>query len=120
MHPFFAQVNHNRANDDHTKMRSQSEPNCSLRNYAYSPLSDNANRKIVGSVPENMFHRTVTPKTMPDNATSTCQSEHSRKDIESKLEAMENYLDGFYTKAKSDVRNIRKLIQDDEKMESRD
>lgn len=99
-------------------MRSQSDPNCSLRNHVYSPLSDHANRKIVGSVPENMFHRSVTPKTIPDNDANTCQAENSRKDIELKLEAMENYLDGFYTKAKSDVRNIRKLIQDDEKMEN--
>ena len=99
-------------------MRSQSEPNCSLRNHVYSPVSDHANRKIVRSIPENVFHRSVTLKTMPDKDANTCEAETSRKDIELKLEAMENYLDGFYTKAKSDVRNIRKLIQDDEKMES--
>lgn len=43
----------------------------------------------------------------------TCHGETSRNEIELKLESMENYLDGFYTKAKSDVRSIKKLIQDE-------
>jgi hypothetical protein len=92
------QVNHNQ---NHGKTRSHSDPICSLKNHVYCPNPDNTDRLKEASVSEKMLYHGKELKIM------------SYKDIESKLEAMENYLDGFYTKAKSDVRSIKKLIQDE-------
>lgn len=39
--------------------------------------------------------------------------EQSRREIERKLGQMEDYLDGFYAKAKSDIREIKKLFRDE-------
>ena len=111
--PFFLQVNHKPRSEYHSKTRSQSDPSYSLTNHVYFPNPDNTSRKGEESFSENMLRHSVTHETMPNNDLSKYKVENSHKDIESKLEAMENYLDGFYTKAKSDVRSIRKLIQDE-------
>lgn len=107
------QVNHEPRSEYHSKTRSQSDPSYSLTNHVYFPNPDNTSRKGEESFSENMLRHSVTHETMPNNDLSKYKVENSHKDIESKLEAMENYLDGFYTKAKSDVRSIRKLIQDE-------
>ncbi len=109
---FFAQINHNPRTENHGQTRSHSDPNCSLTNHVDCPNPDNVDRVRAGSVSESMLHHSVAHKTMPNNESSTYKVDSSHKDIQSKLEAMENYLDGFYTKAKSDVRSVKKLIRD--------
>ena len=89
-------------------MRSRSDPNC-LRNHSYCPMTNNNNgHKKEELAPENTLHHSLA-----NCDSNTTQVEHSQKNIELKLEAMENYLDGFYTKAKSDVRKIKKMVQDE-------
>ena len=104
------QVNHNQ---NHGKTRSHSDPICSLKNHVYCPNPDNTDRLKEASVSEKMLYHGKELKIMSNKDSTTIKVGNSYKDIESKLEAMENYLDGFYTKAKSDVRSIKKLIQDE-------
>ncbi|XP_028400245.1 intermediate conductance calcium-activated potassium channel protein 4-like [Dendronephthya gigantea] len=105
--------NQNQTGADQRKKRSQSDPNHASINHVGYPIIDDASQENHGLpikiiLPPNGMH-----ERMSNNDSRTFHGETSRKEIEIKLESMENYLDGFYTKAKSDVRGIRKLIQDE-------
>ena len=56
---------------------------------------------------------TISPSCSSHENIQSVPTSSARREIERKLGQMEDYLDGFYTKAKSDVRDMKKLFRDE-------
>lgn len=103
------QLNREPRKENHSKTVSPSESIFSLSDNGLCRHPNSAGMTVPGNMPVYPVTHNATIKNNP----AAKHIENSHKDVEVKLEAMENYLDGFYTKVKSDVRVIKKLIQDE-------